>query len=72
MFLRFVTEHPTGTTFFDLDILPKSGVDLCTLMRICIVDKSKAGAMRNEIASLPQEKLTGTEFQNFTKRWKNK
>lgn len=70
IFLRLVTEHPTGNTFFDLDIFPKQGIDLCTLMRICLLDKNKAGEMRNDIASTVKQ--TAEEWTAFFNRWKSR
>lgn len=72
IFLRLITEHPNGASFFDLDALNRTGIDLCSLMRIVLIKPGKAGALRNEIAAIPIAKQTGEEFTHLFNRWKNK
>ena len=63
IFLRFVTEHPTGSTMIETDNLTKDPkVNVGFAMRYALLGRDKAGELRNKIEAVPAKERTTEAF----------
>lgn len=63
IFLRFVTEHPTGSSMIETDNLTKDPkVNVGFAMRYALLGRDKAGELRNKIEAVPEKERTTETF----------
>ena len=67
VFLRLTTEHPQGVKMWDLDHIPKQGIDACILMRAALKGPDSAGAIRNMVDKIPKKDRTVERFKLLIK-----
>ncbi|KAK8888868.1 hypothetical protein M9Y10_033608 [Tritrichomonas musculus] len=68
VFLRFVTEHPTGSSMIETDNLTKDPkVNVGFAMRYALLGRDKAGELRNKIEAVPEKERTTEKFAEILK-----
>ena len=67
VFLRITTEHPQGVKMWDIDHIPKTGVDACILMRAALKGPERAASIRNMVDKIPQKEKTLERFIKLVK-----
>jgi hypothetical protein len=73
VFLRLVTEHPSGHQLFDLDRVPRETFnDIVTIIRFGLVNPAQLGAIRNGLEAVKIPDRTTQRFTAFVTKYSKK
>jgi hypothetical protein len=73
VFLKLVTEHPSGHQLFDADRLPREKInDICTILRFAVTHPNLLGQLRNEVVAVTPDQRTTAGFAALVQKYTTK